>query len=118
MKQFNREIGRIGEEATVKYLADLGYEIIERNASTKFGELDIVCKDKDVWVFVEVKSKKGLNFGTPEEMFDRRKYYQIKRLATMYLHGKEVKSRIDMVAVVLGSSNQVVSLKHYDNVIL
>ncbi len=116
MKQFNRETGRIGEEEAAKYLSELGYDIVERNASTKFGELDLICKDGEIWVFVEVKTKKSLEFGTPEEMFDRRKYYQVKRMATLYLHGREESCRIDMVAVNLDQSNQVKNLKHYQNV--
>jgi len=116
MKTFNREVGRIGETVAAEYLIQKSYEIIECNYSTRFGEIDLVVRDKDILIFVEVKTKKGLGFGTPEEMFTSGKYQRVKRMATVYLNGRDVPCRIDMIAVVLDVNNQVVSLKHYPNV--
>lgn len=116
MKFFNREIGRIGEAIAEKYLVGKGFELILRNFYTRFGEIDLIMHDKNILVFVEVKAKKGLDFGTPEEMFTRSKYRKVKNMATLYLKGREVKSRIDMVAVVLDESNEPISVKHYENV--
>jgi len=116
MKTDNKVIGRIGEELAWKLLREKGYILIEQNYSTKWGEMDLICKDNGVLVFVEVKTKKGLDFGLPEEMFTPGKRGQVKRLATMYLEGREVKCRIDMVAVVLGDNNELISIKHYEDV--
>ncbi|MEK9200856.1 MAG: YraN family protein [Patescibacteria group bacterium] len=113
MKTFNRQTGRLGEEIALQNLLARGYELVERNYSTKFGEIDLIMKDKSVLVFVEVKTKKGLDFGSPEEMFTRGKREKVKRMATVFLDGKEVACRIDMIAVVLDSQNEVVSVKHY-----
>ncbi len=118
MKFQNMVVGRIGEEAAAKFLLNLGYSLITRNFSTRFGEIDLIMKDKGVLVFVEVKTKKGLIFGTPEEMFTRGKYNRVKRMGTVYLKGEEVPCRIDMVAVLLNEFNEVETLKHYPNVIL
>jgi putative endonuclease len=118
MKKYNRKTGKIGESAAKEYLMKKGFEIVERNYSTRFGEIDLICKDKNILVFVEVKTKKGMDFGTPEEMFTRKKYNRVKRMATIYLDGKEVPCRIDMVAVELDSDNQSVEVRHYEGVSL
>ncbi len=116
MKQHNRETGRLGEEIALQFLLKKDYELVTRNFSTRFGEIDLIMRDKGVLVFVEVKAKKGLDFGTPEEMFTQRKKAQVKRMATIYLDGKEVACRIDMIAVILDGQNEVVSVKHYQAV--
>ena len=118
MKKLNREIGRIGELAAEEFLVKKGLEVVLRNFSTRFGEIDLIMNDKSVLVFVEVKAKKGLIFGSPEEMFTRGKYDKVKRMATVYLKGRDVSCRIDMVAVVLDELNQPVSVKHYENVVM
>jgi len=116
VKNLNRQTGTIGERAAERFLVEKGYEVIMRNFSTRFGEIDLICRDDNLLVFVEVKTKKGLDFGTPEEMFTQRKYTKVRRMATVYLQGKEVPCRIDMVAVVLDREDRVVSLKHYPDV--
>ena len=116
MKVWNRETGRIGEKIAEEFLTKKGFELISRNFSTRFGEIDLIMRDKGILVFVEVKTKKGLNFGRPEEMFTRNKYQKVKNMAIVYLKGREVKSRIDMMAVVLGPDNEPISVKHYENV--
>lgn len=116
MKLFNRATGRQGEDLAADYLQGKGFEILERNFSNKFGEIDIIAKNKEVLVFVEVKAKKGVNFGMPEEMVGKGKLAKIRHMATIYLNGKEVPCRVDVVAVVLGENNEVMRLTHYENV--
>ena len=116
MKVLNRETGRIGEGIAEGFLVKKGLELVLRNFSTRFGEIDLIMRDKEILIFVEVKTKKGLRWGKPEEMFTRGKYERVKRMASVYLKGKEVACRIDMVAVVLNGENEAVSVKHYVNV--
>ncbi|KKU99152.1 MAG: hypothetical protein UY33_C0036G0012 [Candidatus Amesbacteria bacterium GW2011_GWA1_48_9] len=116
MKVFNREVGRRGEEIAAGFLQRKGYELVLRNYSTRYGEIDLICRGNGVIVFVEVKAKKGLKFGRPEEMFTRYKLEKVKRMATVYLEGRDVPCRIDMVAVVLDEFNRPVEIKHYQNV--
>ena len=80
------------------------------------GEIDLICNDGEVLVFVEVKTKKGEKFGSPEDMFTPAKRIKVKRMAAMYLGGREVRCRIDMVAVVLGEREEALSIKHYKDV--
>jgi putative endonuclease len=115
MKNKNRETGILGEEAAVRFLENKGFEIITRNFATKFGEIDIIFKDGEKTVFAEVKTKKGKDFGTPEEMFTRGKLSKVKRMATLYLKGEEVPCRIDMIAVEMDNSGQITDIRHYQN---
>ncbi len=112
----NKNVGAIGERVACDYLLSKNYELITMNYYTRFGEVDLIMRDKGMLVFVEVKTKKGLKWGSPEEMFTRNKYERVKRMASVYLQGKEVPCRIDMVAVVLGPNNEPVFVKHYGNV--
>jgi putative endonuclease len=116
MKTFNRETGRVGESLAAQMLEKKGYTILERNFSNKFGEIDIIARDINVFVFVEVKTKVGEDFGSPEEMINAGKLQRIRNMAMVYLAGRSVLCRIDVVAVVLDDFNEVVRLTHYKNV--
>ncbi len=116
MKKFNRETGRIGESFAADALRKKGYLILEINFSNKFGEIDIIAQDKNILVFVEVKTKIGIDFGLPEEMVGKGKLQKIRNMATVYLKGKEIPCRIDVVAIVMDDENTVVRLTHYENV--
>ena len=116
MKRENRNKGRRGEEEAAKLLIDKGYKIIERNWGNKFGEIDLIALDRDTLVFVEVKAKTGEEMGLPEEMVGRGKLNRIKHMAAIYLDGKEVLCRIDVVAVVYKKDGIILRLTHYQNV--
>ena len=116
MKFKNREIGRLAENLATTALAEKGYQILETNFSNRFGEIDIIAKDKDILVFVEVKAKKGAEFGLPEEMINPSKLRRVKNMATIYMEGQTLPCRIDVVAVVLSAEDQLIRLTHYENV--
>lgn len=85
MKTQNKETGKLGEDMAAKFLEAKGYKILDRNYSTKFGELDIIALDNNVLVFVEVKTKTSDQFGSPEEMITPHKLRQIRNTAQSYL---------------------------------
>ena len=118
MKKDNKVTGNRGEMLAVEYLQKKGYKIEERNFRTRFGELDIVCWDGQILVFVEVKTKIGHDFGDPEEMVDKRKLSQVKRMGEAYLQStyKDGPCRVDVVAVVLEKNGDVERLEHYEAV--
>lgn len=116
MKQDNRSTGFLGEDLASKALINKGFKILERNFSNKFGEIDIITKDQDVLVFVEVKAKKGTDFGLPEEMINAHKLQKIRRMAEVYMNGKNLPCRIDIVAITLSETNELLQLNHYENV--
>lgn len=117
MKTFNRVIGRLAEDLAAEALVKKGFKILERNFSNKFGEIDIIAKDKDVLVFVEVKAKKGIEFGLPEEMVNASKLNKIRHMATIYMKGESMPCRIDVVAIVLSEETDLLRLAHYENVV-
>ena len=106
----------MAEELASKALIEKGYLILESNFSNRYGEIDIIAKDKDILVFVEVKAKKGVDFGIPEEMISPGKLKRVKNMATIYMKGEIVPCRIDVVAVVLSQEGDLVRLTHYENV--
>ena len=81
--------------------------MIESNYSNNLGEIDLIMKDNDWLVFVEVKLKIGDRFGTPEEMINKNKISQVRRVAEGFLllespiSKKFSKYRIDAVCIVL-----------------
>ncbi len=124
MKQDNKIIGRIGEKAAGEYLKKKGYEILESNFYTKFGEIDIIAMEKrsaqggPITVFVEVKTKSGDEFGEPWEMVNQRKLQQVKNMAIVYLTKNglgEVACRIDVVGVWL-KDGEVDKVEHWEDV--
>ncbi|MDP3758659.1 MAG: YraN family protein [Candidatus Daviesbacteria bacterium] len=116
MKFNNRKTGRLAETLASRALAEKGYHILENNFSNRFGEIDIIAKDKDILVFVEVKAKKGAEFGLPEEMINPHKLKRIKNMATIYMKGEILPCRIDIIAIVLSRENDLIRLTHYENV--
>ena len=112
----NKLIGKIGEDEAAKFLQKKGYVIVERNWGSKWGEIDIIAKDKDVTIFVEVKTKKGMDFGSPEEMVGPRKLNQIQRMANTYYQAANSPKRIDVVAIVLSWDLAIERINHYEAV--
>lgn len=77
--------GQAGEELAVNYLCNQGYSILERNYRTRWGEIDIVAKDKDTMYFFEVKTRHSNQYGHPFEAVSYRKRRAIQRAAWAYL---------------------------------
>jgi len=118
MKSGNKVTGNRGEAIAAEYLQKKGYKIIERNFRTRFGEIDIVCWDGKILVFVEVKTKMGHDFGEPEEMVNKRKLSQVKRMGEVYVQDKGLGClcRVDVVAIVLENNGLIEKLEHYQAV--
>lgn len=109
-----KQIGDKGEDLAVSELEKASYKIIERNFRTRFGEIDIIAKDDNTLVFVEVKMKSSIRFGTPAEMITKRKQLKIKRMAECYLleHGYKGPCRIDAVTILGNKFPQIEILKN------
>ena len=102
MKNKHLKLGKKAEKIAANYLKKQGLKIIDRNFRTRAGEIDLIAKKGDIFIFVEVKSKKGYGYGSPEEMVDRRKQRKIIRTAELYLYNilaEEADWRIDVVTV-------------------
>ncbi|MBI3380109.1 YraN family protein [Candidatus Gottesmanbacteria bacterium] len=117
----NKTLGFLGEELASKYLRSHGLTIVERNFHKRYSEIDIVAIDGQTLVFVEVKTRIGNKFGTPEESITPWKMQNLVRSANFYklLHPKSPESlRIDMVSVVLLTPERIDKITWYKNITL
>ena len=109
----NRELGKLGEYFANKYISQNGYLPLEKNYRTKGGEIDIIAKDGDYTVFIEVKARKSIRFGYPREAVDYRKQIKIKNIANIYLSKNNKFNshiRFDVIEVMLNTINEVKSI--------
>lgn len=115
--QNKRSTGSYGEKLAVEFLKSIGFEIVEQNYHFGHGEIDIIAKDKEFLVFVEVKYRKNLEYGEPEYAITKGKQNQIKKIAEAYLAEREIKNqdcRIDVIAI-LHLSGEKPKINHYKN---
>lgn len=110
-----RARGDTAEDLACRHLEGSGCTIVERNFRTKGGEIDIVAREGDVLVFVEVRSREDAGFGTPEESVTPAKRRRIVAAARRYLSSVPPSSwreaRFDVIAIE-GAGNAAV-LRHY-----
>jgi putative endonuclease len=108
-----KELGKKGEEKALRFLKKKGYRIIEKNYVCKLGEMDIIAKEKDTLVFVEVKTRTTTEFGPPQLAVNSSKQRQLSKVALNYLKEKqleEVKARFDVVAILLEEKGEQIEL--------
>ena len=90
-KAFNTIKGTFGEQLAFKYVkSKLKFKILDKNFKCALGEIDIIAKDKKTIVFIEVKFKTSLAFGSPREMVTNYKQQKIKQVAQFYLKSKNL----------------------------
>ena len=112
----NKEIGVKGEQLAKEYLVQQGYEIIETNKRfSRFCEIDIIAKNKDTLVFVEVKTRSSSFCGSPLEAITKTKYANIKTGLFIYLKETKIKYknfRIDAISIILNPELKINHLKN------
>ncbi|MDT3695936.1 MAG: YraN family protein [Ignavibacterium sp.] len=116
-KKSKKDFGKEGEEIAAKYLLEKGFEILKRNYQFSHGEIDIIAMDGETLVFIEVKTRKTLEYGEPEYAITKKKIQQIKKVAELYLFDNEIEEadcRFDVIAIILGSENNP-QITHYEN---
>ena len=102
----NRQKGAVGEQQALEYLIKKNYKFIDRNWHySKNAEIDLIMKDEETLVFVEVKKRSSLNFGHPFEAITKSKMHNIKLAVQAYLaqHNTDIKFkkfRIDGIAII------------------
>ncbi len=100
------ELGERGEALALKKIKSLGYKKIVTNYRCPLGEVDLVAKDGDTLVFIEIKTRRGRPLGFAKEAVNARKQKQISKVALAYMKANnccDVSARFDVVAVSLGS---------------
>jgi len=111
-------LGKWGEALAKEYLVWRGYELLERNARTPYGELDLVMRQGEGIVFVEVKTRASSAYGLPEESVTSRKQEHLLKAAHHYLQAHpdlDGDWRVDVIAIrrMRGAAPEVV---HFENV--
>jgi putative endonuclease len=115
-----QEIGKLGEEAARKFLKKRGYRIRETGFRCHHGEIDIVAQKKDYLVFVEVRTKANLEFGTPEESITQSKKEKLITSALTYTithQNLPTLWRIDVVAIELDEKGKTQRIELIENAI-
>jgi len=106
-------LGLAGERAAEAALLRRGMRVVARNARTRFGEIDLVCRDGAEFVFVEVKTRRAGSFVAAAEAVDRRKLGRIARLSAGWLavHGeRDARWRVMVAALTVGENGTEVEL--------
>ena len=106
-------LGKLGEDEACRELRRRGYAILARGYRTRHGELDIVARDGDVLVFVEVKTRSNEAFGSPFEAVTARKRLKLVRMALDYLARsrlEKVPCRFDVVGVLWDGTTTTVDV--------
>lgn len=105
----NRALGNKGEELAVNFLKAKEFVIIERNYTFERSEIDIIARDKETIVFVEVKLRSNARYGYPEEFVDEKKIQFIYRAAEGWMYERDSENtnvRFDVVSILLRDNDQ------------
>lgn len=108
-----KELGEKGEEIALRFLKKNGYRILLKNYVCKMGEVDLIAREKDTFVFIEVKTRRSTTFGPPQLAVNSSKQMQLSKVALHFLKEKkleEAKARFDVVAILLGSKGEEIEL--------
>ena len=100
-----QRLGRASEDRAVAELRRRGYHILERNFRCALGELDIIARDGDTLVFVEVRARSHGRYGQASETVGPRKQRKLIQLATLYLASRDLaydECRFDVVSITVG----------------
>ncbi len=122
----NQRIGQKGEDLAIRFLEDKGFRVMDRNYRFQRSEVDIVAFEPDEenqggeLVFVEVKTRSGLKFGSPEESVSEEKQETIVEVSRAWLHERQMEGaacRFDVVSIVLHQDDPP-TIDHYRNAFL
>jgi putative endonuclease len=108
-----QKTGKKGESIAARLLRKKGYQILEQNYRTRLGEIDIIARDRNTLVFVEVKARSSNRFGHPKSAITPQKQRKISMVALHYLkitNQMRSKARFDVIAISSTHTSQKVEL--------
>lgn len=115
-----RETGMLGEKLACDFLGKNGYNILETNYRCPEGEIDIIARQEETLVFIEVRTKKSRRFGTPEESITPTKMERLRTVAAHYGQNRSnlpASWRIDVVAIQMDSQGKVSRIEIIENAV-
>lgn len=111
------QMGKWGEEVAERYLYGLGYDIINQDWHSGHRDIDIVARRGDLYVFVEVKTRRNRDFGDPLEAIDYAKRYNLRRAITHYVNYHHIDNfRFDVITVVGALNSPTPDIRHYEDI--
>ena len=118
MADGRKKLGSFGEKLAVSFLKKKGYKIIETNWRTRFGEIDIVCKKGGKIIFVEVRTKSGDSFCSPEESIGFFKKQKLAQTAEMYLQAKKMHHcDFGVDGIFIETKNGATEMRHLEDIL-
>lgn len=118
--RYRKKLGAWGETLASEYLSKKGYNLLEKNYHSRFGEIDLIMKNGDLLVAVEVKTRKSSTFGIAEDSITRKKYQAIQSTMFVYFESHPDQGpewQLD-VLVIEADSAKPPSVIHYENIYL
>jgi putative endonuclease len=115
-----QQLARQGEAIAAQHLASLGQTILARNERTPYGEMDLITKQGDCTIIVEVKTRTSRQYGLPEEAVDARKRNHLLHAATFYLQREgllETPWRIDVVSIEIDKTGKMQRLEVFEHAV-
>jgi putative endonuclease len=106
-------LGKVGEDLARKRLKDLGYRVLETNYRCPLGEIDLIARDGDTLVFVEIKTRRNQPSSLAKEGVHKRKQVQLSKVALAYMKHKNLwgaKARFDVVAIGVSDGKKEVEI--------
>ena len=113
---YKKEFGKSGEELAKQFLLRKGLEYLDRNVRNEFGEIDLVFKEDDILVFVEVKTRSSLIMGQPEDSVTLKKQQHIIRTANAYLQQHEELNdswRVVVISILKNTSTDTFEIEWF-----
>lgn len=116
-RRHNIDLGKRGEDAAARFLERRGYDIVARNWKCRAGEADIIARDEQALVFVEVKTRMDEDRGLPEEAVDASKRQRYERIAAAFLKQYDevdIQVRFDVVGILVLTPDRALIRHHID----
>ena len=109
-----KTIGDMGEHIALAHCISNGYEFVDRNYRSRYGEIDIIIKNSEYIVFAEVKTRHKNSYSTPAEAVDRRKQKRIITTAAIYLEKNptDLQPRFDVIEIIYDKN---IHINHIEN---
>lgn len=90
---YNKKVGSFGEMLALRYLENSNYKILDRNFNTSYGEIDIIAKEKNEYVFIEVKTRTSKKYGRPAEAVNLKKEKHIQNASKIYIYKHKLENK-------------------------
>ena len=114
MSNHRQSLGGWGERIAADYLVKKGYIILNHHYTCRYGEIDLVAKEANQLVFIEVKTRLGINCGLPEQSVNRNKINKLKKAIFAYLsQNNHSDYRLDVVAINVSNKENDFKVRHY-----